>query len=84
MAKDVKRLLISPRREHSRKPDEVFTRIKRLARGPYLEMFARESRPGWDAWGDQAALFDAGSVETRNRPSHMGRGGAQQYALGLE
>ena len=84
MAKDVKRLVISPRREHSRKPDEVFTRIERLARGPYLEMFARESRPGWDAWGDQSALFDAGPVETRNRASHMGRNGAQQYVLGLE
>ena len=84
MAKDVKRLVIAPRREHSRKPDEVFTRIERLARGPYLEMFARESRPGWDAWGDQSALFDAGSVETRNRPSHMGRDGAQQYALAFD
>lgn len=78
----MRRLVISPRREHSRKPDEVFTRIERLARGPYLEMFSRESRPGWDAWGDQSALFDAGPVETRNRPSHMG--GALQYALGLE
>ena len=48
------------------------------------EMFAQESRPGWDTWGDQSALFDAGSVETRNRPSHMGRDGAHQYALGLE
>ena len=37
MAKDVKRLIISPRREHSRKPDQVYDRIERLARGPYLE-----------------------------------------------
>src|SRR5262249_45032019 len=48
MAKDVKRLIISPRREHSRKPEEVCARIERLARGPYLELFARQSRPGWD------------------------------------
>jgi N6-adenosine-specific RNA methylase IME4 len=72
MAKDVKRLVIEPRREHSRKPDEVYRRIERLARGPYLEIFSRQSRAGWDAWGDQATLFDAGSVRTRNRPSHMG------------
>ena len=73
MAKDVKRLVIGPRREHSRKPDEVYSRIERLAQGPYLEMFSRQSRAGWDALGNQAALFDTGAVRTRNRPSHMGR-----------
>jgi N6-adenosine-specific RNA methylase IME4 len=39
------------RREHSRKPDEIYARIERLARGPYLEMSSRKSRRGWDAWG---------------------------------
>jgi N6-adenosine-specific RNA methylase IME4 len=56
---------VAPRREHSRKPDEMYGYIERLADGPYLEMFARRSRPGWDAWGTQAGLFDNGSVETR-------------------
>src|SRR5262249_22965679 len=70
-AKDVKRLVISPRPEHSRKPDEIYGRIERLARGPYLEIFARQSRRGWDRWGDQAGLFDGGPVRTRNRPSNM-------------
>ena len=50
MAKDVKRLVIAPRREHSRKPDEIYNRIERLARGAYLELFARQSRRGWDRW----------------------------------
>jgi N6-adenosine-specific RNA methylase IME4 len=45
MAKDVRKLLISPRREHSRKHDEVYGRIER---GAYLELIARQSRPGWD------------------------------------
>jgi N6-adenosine-specific RNA methylase IME4 len=71
MAKDVKRLVIAPRREHSRKPDEVYSRIQRLARGPYIELFARQSRRGWDRWGDQPTLFDDGTVRTRNRPSNM-------------
>lgn len=62
---DVPRLLVSPRREHSRKPDEMYERIERLAEGPYLEMFARGSRPGWDSWGSQAGLFDEGAVRTR-------------------
>jgi N6-adenosine-specific RNA methylase IME4 len=83
MAKDVRRLVISPRREHSRKPDEIYGRIERLARGPYLELFSRQSREGWDAWGYQPVLFDEGTVPTRNRPSHMGHG-ARQYALGIE
>lgn len=77
MAKDVRRLVIEPRREHSRKPDEVRKRIERLARGPYLEMFSRETKPNWDAWGKQSELFDKGSVRTRSRPSSMR--GAQQY-----
>jgi N6-adenosine-specific RNA methylase IME4 len=51
VARDVRQLIISPRREHSRKPDEVRRRIERLVAGPYLELFARERAPGWDAWG---------------------------------
>jgi N6-adenosine-specific RNA methylase IME4 len=69
VAADVRRLIVSPRREHSRKPDEIYGRIERLAAGPYLELFARETRPGWDAWGDQAGLFDEGPIKTRRRPS---------------
>lgn len=68
----VKKLVIAPRREHSRKPDEVYDRIEALCDGPYLEMFARHSRPGWDNWGMQSGLFDQGSVATRRRPSTNG------------
>ena len=64
-AADVKKVVVSPRREHSRKPDEMYGHIERLIDGPYLEMFARASRPGWDAWGAQRGLFDNGVVETR-------------------
>ncbi|SDH75172.1 hypothetical protein SAMN05421742_11187, partial [Roseospirillum parvum] len=31
--------------------------LERLTAGPYCELFARETRPGWDCWGDQANLF---------------------------
>jgi N6-adenosine-specific RNA methylase IME4 len=68
-AGDVPKLLIAPRREHSRKPDETYARIERLLPGPYLELFARQSRPGWDGFGDQDGLFDRGPVLTRRRPS---------------
>jgi N6-adenosine-specific RNA methylase IME4 len=55
----VRQGIISPLREHSRKPDEIHGRIERLVAGPYLELFARQSRPGWTTWGNQATKFDA-------------------------
>jgi N6-adenosine-specific RNA methylase IME4 len=65
----VEKLVVAPRREHSRKPDEVQDRIQTLCAGPYLELFARASRPGWDGWGREYGLFDRGSVATRRRRS---------------
>ena len=53
---NVRKLIVSPRREHSRKPDEAYARIEALCEGPYLEMFARFSQPGWDRWGLDADL----------------------------
>lgn len=53
----VRQVVIAPRREHSRKPDEIRSRIERLVAGPYLELFARQSAPGWDCWGDQVGKF---------------------------
>ena len=70
-AKDVRKLVVEPRRERSRKPDCVRERIERLVKGPYLELFARETKPGWDCWGNQAGLFDAGAIATRRQPSRL-------------
>ncbi len=42
------------KREHSRKPDEAYDVIESCSRGPYLELFARGTRPGWTTWGNQA------------------------------
>lgn len=69
ISKSVRRLIVEKRREHSRKPDAAYERIENLMEGPYLELFARSTRPGWDAWGDQAGLLDEAGVETRMRPS---------------
>lgn len=49
----VRQLIEAPLREHSRKPDETYDGVERLVAGPYLELFARHRRPGWDAWGNQ-------------------------------
>lgn len=54
---DVRQGIIEPRRQHSRKPDCVPSRIERLVDGPYLELFARTSRPGWTVWGNQTEKF---------------------------
>lgn len=51
---DVHQVVATPRMEHSRKPDEVATRIERLVPGPYIELFARRPRDGWDLWGNQS------------------------------
>lgn len=44
----------SRKREHSRKPDEQYDLIESCSKGPYLELFARGTRPGWTYWGNQA------------------------------
>lgn len=47
------------RREHSRKPDEMYDLIENLFEGPYLEIFGRTERPGWTTWGNQTDKFTA-------------------------
>lgn len=46
-------IVVSRKREHSRKPDELYGIAESCSPGPYLEMFARYRRDGWDQWGDQ-------------------------------
>jgi N6-adenosine-specific RNA methylase IME4 len=41
-------------REHSRKPDKLYEIIESCFDPPYLELFARRGRDGWDYWGDGA------------------------------
>jgi N6-adenosine-specific RNA methylase IME4 len=50
-------VIYAPRREHSRKPDDSHDRVVRLTGGPYVELFARERRPGWSSWGKEVGKF---------------------------
>jgi N6-adenosine-specific RNA methylase IME4 len=50
--------LQSRKREHSRKPDELYDLIEACSPGPYLELFARGTRKNWRAWGNQADQYD--------------------------
>jgi N6-adenosine-specific RNA methylase IME4 len=42
------------KREHSRKPDELYQLIEACSPGPYIELFARGTRPNWSSFGNQA------------------------------
>lgn len=53
ISNDVNTLVVSDRREHSRKPDEMYAHIEKLLDGPYIELFARNKKDGWDSWGNQ-------------------------------
>jgi len=54
---DQSTLLIAPRREHSRKPDEFFALVESLCPGSKLEMFSRQEREGWCVWGAEVNYF---------------------------
>jgi N6-adenosine-specific RNA methylase IME4 len=57
LAADVHEVIISARREHSRKPVESFERIERYCPGPRLQMFSRQPRAGWTTWGNETEKF---------------------------
>ncbi len=46
-------LMASRKREHSRKPEEIYALVEACSPGPYLELFARFPRQGWSQWGNE-------------------------------
>lgn len=59
-------LVATRKEEHSRKPVEVHELIEACSPGPYLELFARERRGGWQQWGDEVDSY------MRSRPVRKG------------
>ena len=58
-AKALDGLFDGVRRKHSRKPDEFYARLERFApHARKIDLFARETRPGWTSWGDEVGRFD--------------------------
>lgn len=58
-SRSVRSVIEGPLREHSRKPDEAFTAAEKLMpEARRIEVFARQSRLGWDVWGNQIDHFD--------------------------
>ncbi len=65
----------SRKREHSRKPDEMYGIIEACSPGPRIELFARGARPGWTVWGNQAVDSYAPSWPTYRHNSISDREG---------
>ncbi len=42
-----------PRGRHSAKPEAFQDIVEQVSPGPYLELFARRKRLGWDSWGNE-------------------------------
>jgi N6-adenosine-specific RNA methylase IME4 len=63
-------ILRTQKEEHSRKPIETYELIERCSPGPFLELFARGTRPGWTTWGNQADEYepDWPTYARRTRP----------------
>lgn len=51
-------IIRTQKREHSRKPDELYDIIEACSPEQYLELFARGTRSGWKTWGNQAENYD--------------------------
>ncbi len=65
--------LSTQKREHSRKPDEVYPIIEACSPGPRIELFSRGIRPGWTTWGNQAEADYAPTWKTYANHSQAGR-----------
>lgn len=50
--------LATRKREHSRKPDELYSIIEACSPWPYVELFARGQRQNWQCWGDESGMSD--------------------------
>jgi N6-adenosine-specific RNA methylase IME4 len=60
-------IIVTRKREHSRKPDEQYHIIETCSPGPYLELFARFPRENWIQWGDE--ITTSLPQKTHNAPS---------------
>jgi N6-adenosine-specific RNA methylase IME4 len=63
LAHDVRQVIVAPSEGHSRKPPEQYQRLDRLyGPVPRIELFARNTAPGWDSWGNEVGKFDLGAA----------------------
>ena len=69
-SRSIRNVIEAPRRRHSEKPDEAYEAAEKLfGPGRRADLFSRKSRPGWQAWGRQAGILDAGGAPVRPVPA---------------
>ncbi len=51
-------VMISRKEEHSKKPEHAYEIIEACSPGPFLELFARQRRTGWEWWGNEAETYE--------------------------
>jgi hypothetical protein len=67
---------------HSKKPQELYDMIELCSPGPFLELFARELRPGWTHWGDEVPGDKAnGTLKGKVSPRPMEDGMIRPYRM---
>lgn len=71
-------IMMSRKREHSRKPEESYDLIEACSPGPYLELFAREKVEGWTQWGDELETY------SKTRKVHKGYAGGDVIRAAAE
>ncbi len=62
-------IIPTPRREHSRKPDQLYDIMEQCSPGPYLELFARHIRHGWVQWGNEMVPHQGAFFQQVHHPS---------------
>jgi N6-adenosine-specific RNA methylase IME4 len=68
-------MISTRKREHSRKPDELYPIIEKCSPGPFLELFARHSRPNWLQWGNEIG------PDAESKPYSSSYSGSKQMVL---
>jgi len=77
-------IISSRKREHSRKPDELYDIIESCSPGPFLELFARGTRPNWTTWGNEADDYQISwptySNHSQTQPNQLELGLSEENA----
>ena len=63
-------IMTTRKREHSRKPDELYEIIEQCSPGPYLELFARHTRSGWAQWGNEINKTYRSQIDNESQMAH--------------
>ena len=88
-------VIATQKREHSRKPDELYPVIEACSPGPFLELFARYPRPDWMVWGHEAAedvvprgrqypAYGAGSLDGRRVEGPLAHARGEEAAFDVQ